>query len=198
MRQPSTASRRLTCVKAARGAALTLNSGNMRRRGAVRMRIVHAKGNGSLIMHIGRISTQPVESCTAECSAFELADRMRHAHVGDIVVIEYRNGEAIPIGLVTDRDLVIEVMARGDDPGDVTAGQIMSRGLVVVSDTDEIGVALEEMRRSGIRRLPVVDDAGRLAGIVTLDDIVEHLAGLLGGVVEVGKLQQIEEQRFRA
>ncbi|MCW3634241.1 CBS domain-containing protein, partial [Burkholderia cenocepacia] len=72
-------------------------------------------------MHIGRISTQPVESCTAECSALELADRMRHAHVGDVVVIEYRNGEAIPIGLVTDRDLVIEVMARGDDPGDVTA-----------------------------------------------------------------------------
>ena len=49
-------------------------------------------------MHIGRISTRPVESCTAECSAFELADRMRHAHVGDIVVIEYRDGEAIPIG----------------------------------------------------------------------------------------------------
>ncbi|HDR9483017.1 TPA: CBS domain-containing protein [Burkholderia aenigmatica] len=149
-------------------------------------------------MHIGRISTRPVESCTVECSALELADRMRHAHVGDIVVIEYREGDAIPIGVVTDRDLVIEVMARGDDPGAVTAGQIMSRGLVVVSDTDEIGVALEEMRRSGIRRLPVVDDEGRLAGIVTLDDIVEHLAGLLGGVAEVGKLQQIEEQRFRA
>ncbi|MBR7975594.1 CBS domain-containing protein [Burkholderia vietnamiensis] len=148
-------------------------------------------------MHIGRICTQPVESCTAECSAFELADRMRHGHVGDIVVIEYRNGEAIPIGLVTDRDLVVEVMARGDDPVDVTAGQIMSRGLVVVAETDEIGVALEEMRRSGIRRLPVVDDAGRLVGIVTLDDLVEHLAGLLGGVAEVGKLQQIEEHRFR-
>lgn len=148
-------------------------------------------------MHIGRISTQPVESCTVDCSALDLAERMRHAHVGDIVVIEYRNGDAVPIGLVTDRDLVIEVMARGDDPDKVTAGQIMSRGLIVVSETDEIGIALEEMRRSGIRRLPVVDDAGRLTGIVTLDDIVEYLAALLGGVTEVGKLQQIEEQRFR-
>lgn len=89
-------------------------------------------------------------------------------------------------------------MARGDDPGAVTAGQIMSRGLMVVAETDEIGAALEEMRRSGVRRLPVVDDDGRLAGIVTLDDIVEHLAGLLGGVAEVGRLQQIEAQRFRA
>ncbi|AWV05466.1 CBS domain-containing protein (plasmid) [Burkholderia sp. JP2-270] len=149
-------------------------------------------------MQIGRISTQPVESCTVDCSALQLADRMRHAHVGDVVVIEYRNGEPVPIGLVTDRDLVVEVMARGEDPDQVTAGQIMSRGLIVVSETDEISVALEEMRRSGIRRLPVIDDAGRLAGIVTLDDIVEYLAALLGGIVEVGKLQQIEEQRFRA
>ncbi|KWK49254.1 histidine kinase [Burkholderia stagnalis] len=149
-------------------------------------------------MHVGRVSTQPVESCTIDCSALELADRMRRSHVGDIVVIEYRNGDAMPIGLVTDRDLVIEVMARGDDPGQVTAGQIMSRGLIVVSETEEISVALEEMRRSGIRRLPVVDDTGRLTGIVTLDDIVEYLASLLGGIVEVGKLQQIEEQRFRA
>lgn len=149
-------------------------------------------------MHVGRISTQPVESCTVGCTAFELAERMRHSHVGDVIVIEYRDGDAVPIGLVTDRDLVVQVMARGDDPRQVTAGQIMSRGLVVASETDEISVALEEMRRSGIRRLPVVDDAGRLTGIVTLDDIVDYLASLLGAVVEVGKLQQIEEQRLRS
>ncbi|KWF23729.1 CBS domain-containing protein [Burkholderia pseudomultivorans] len=149
-------------------------------------------------MYIGSICTQPVESCTAECSAFELAGIMRHTHVGDVVVIEYRSGGAIPIGLVTDRNLVIEVMARGEDPAHVKAGQIMSRGLVVVSDADEIGVALDEMHRSGVRRLPVVDNGGSLAGIVTLDDIVRHLAELLGGVVKVGKLQQIERQRFRS
>lgn len=149
-------------------------------------------------MHIGRISTQPVESCTAECNALQLAERMRHSHVGDIVVVEYRNGDAVPVGLVTDRDLVVEVMARGEDPVEVTAAQIMSRGLIVVAETDEIAVALDEMRRSSIRRLPVVDDAGCLTGIVTLDDIVEYLASLLGGVIEVPKLQEIEEQRFRA
>jgi len=149
-------------------------------------------------MHIGRISTQPVETCTGDCSALVLAERMRHAHVGDIVVVEYRDGEAVPVGLVTDRDLVVGVMASGEDPDQFTAGQIMSRGLIVVSETDEIGVALEEMRRSGIRRVPVVDDDGRLAGIITLDDVVDYLASLLGSVAEVGKLQQIEEQRFRA
>ena len=148
-------------------------------------------------MHVGRLSTHPVETCTVECSALELADRMRHAHVGDIVVIEYRGGDAVPIGLVTDRDLVIEVLARGENPEQTTAGQIMSRGLIVVSETDEISVALDEMRRSGIRRLPVVDDSGRLTGIVTLDDIVDYLASLLGGIAQVSKLQRIEEQRSR-
>jgi len=148
-------------------------------------------------MHIGRISTRPVETCTGECSALTLAERMRHAHVGDIVVVEYRGGEPVPVGLVTDRDLVVEVMASREDPEQFTAGQIMSRGLIVVSETDEVSVALDEMRRSGIRRLPVVDDSGHLTGIVTLDDIVEYLASLLGGIAEVGTLQRIEEQRFR-
>ncbi|WP_321937812.1 CBS domain-containing protein [Paraburkholderia sp. J8-2] len=148
-------------------------------------------------MHIGRISTQPVETCTGDCSALVLAERMRHAHVGDIVVVEYRNGDATPVGMVTDRDLVVAVMAAGEDPDQFTAGQIMSRGLIVVSESDEISVALDEMRRSGIRRLPVVDEAGRLTGIVTLDDIVDYLASLLGGIAQVSKLQRIEEQRFR-
>ena len=129
--------------------------------------------------------------------ALTLAERMRHTHVGDIVVVEYRNGEAVPVGLVTDRDLVVAVMASGEDADQFTAGQIMSRGLIVVSETDEIGVALDEMRRSGVRRLPVVDDSGRLTGIVALDDIVEYLASLLSGIAEVSKLQRMEEQRFR-
>lgn len=148
-------------------------------------------------MHIGSISTQPVETCTGDCSALVLAERMRHAHVGDIVVVEYRNGDATPVGLVTDRDLVVAVMASGEDPDQFTAGQIMSRGLIVVSESDEISVALDEMRRSGIRRLPVVDEAGRLTGIVTLDDIVDYLASLFGGIAQVSKLQRIEEQRLR-
>jgi CBS domain-containing protein len=148
-------------------------------------------------MQVGRVSTQTVETCTAECSAIQLAERMRHAHVGDVVVVEYRNGEPVPIGLVTDRDLVVEVMAGGENPDRMTAGLLMSRSLIVVSETDEIGVALEEMRRSGVRRLPVVNDAGRLTGIVTLDDIVSYLASLLGGVAQVTKVQTNEEQRFR-
>jgi CBS domain-containing protein len=60
-----------------------------------------------------------------------------------------------------------------------------------------VSVALEQMRRSGVRRLPVVDETGKLTGIVAMDDVVEYLASMLVDVSRVGRLQAIEEQRFR-
>ena len=149
-------------------------------------------------MHVGRIVTRPVETCTIDESAADLAARMLHSHVGALIVIEYRKGEAVPIRIVTDRDLAISVMAQKLDPESVKASQIMSRGLIVVSENDDVGVALEEMRRSGVRRLPVVDESGRLTGVVALDDVMEYLASVMVDVSRIGRLQQIEEQRTRA
>jgi signal-transduction protein with cAMP-binding, CBS, and nucleotidyltransferase domain len=126
----------------------------------------------------------------------DVAKRMRRAHVGDPVVIEYREGGPVPIGLVTDRDLVIKVLARQVDPTSVTAGEIMSRNLIVVSENDELNVAIEEIRRSDIRRLPVVDHIGMLVGIATLDDIVQHLASTLVDLSGIGRKQQMEEGEF--
>ncbi len=149
-------------------------------------------------MHVRRIFTRPVETCTVDESAADLAIRMLHDHVGCLIVIEYRKGEAVPIGIVTDRDLAISVMAAKLDPESVTAGQIMSHGLVVISESDDASVALDEMRRSGIRRLPVVDDSGKLTGVVALDDVMEYLASMLVDVSRIGRVQQIEEQRTHA
>ncbi|NRO96971.1 CBS domain-containing protein [Paraburkholderia sp. NMBU_R16] len=149
-------------------------------------------------MHVGRLVTRPVETCTVDENAATLASRMQHRHVGNLVVIEYRNGEAVPIGIVTDRDLVTSVMAPKLDPERVTAGQIMSHGLIVAAESDDVTVALDEMRRSGVRRLPVVDDGGRLTGIVALDDVMEYFASILVDVSRIGRVQQIEEQRTHA
>src|SRR5690348_4384809 len=102
------------------------------------------------IMHVGKIVTRPVETCTVDENAAALASRMQRSHVGNLVVIEYRNGEAVPIGIVTDRDLAISVMAPKLDPERVTAGQIMSHALIVASESDDVTVALDEMRRSGV------------------------------------------------
>jgi CBS domain-containing protein len=148
-------------------------------------------------MRIANIVTRQVETCAADETAASLASRMLSAHVGNLVVIEHRNGESVPIGIVTDRDLVIAVMAPKLDANSVTAGQIMSHGLVVVCESDDVSIALDEMRRSGVRRLPVVDDSGKLTGIVALDDVMAYLASLLVDVSRIGQVQPIEEQRAR-
>lgn len=146
-------------------------------------------------MNLGTIVTRAVETCTVDESAADLAARMLHKHVGDLIVIEYRKDQAVPIGIVTDRDLAISVMAPKLDPESVTAGQIMSRGLIVVSENDDVGVALAEMRRSGVRRLPVVDESGRLSGILALDDVMAHLASIMVDMSRIGRVQRIAEQR---
>ena len=148
-------------------------------------------------MQVGHIVTRTVEICTATESATTLAARMRRAHVGDLVVVENRGGDAVPVGVVTDRDLVVTVLANQRDPERVSAAEIMSERLVVVGEEDDVSVALEQMRRSGVRRIPVVDDSGKLTGIVALDDVVDYLTSMLADVSRVSKVQSAEEQTFR-
>ncbi|RDU99432.1 CBS domain-containing protein [Trinickia dinghuensis] len=149
-------------------------------------------------MHVKAIVTRPVETCTIDESAANLAARMLHSHVGDLIVIEYRKDQPVPIGIVTDRDLAISVMAPKLNPESVTAGQIMSRSLIVVSEKDDVSVALEEMRRSGVRRLPVVNEDGRLSGVLALDDVMAYLASIMVDISRIGRVQQIAEQRTHA
>jgi len=136
-----------------------------------------------------------VASATGGATVRALADLMTHYAVGCVIV---RDDGRRPIGIVTDRDLAISVMAPRLNPDSVTAGQIMSRGLIVVSENDDVSVALDEMRRSGVRRLPVIDDGGRLTGVVALDDVMGYLASIMVDVSRFGVVQQIAEQRIHA
>ncbi len=98
----------------------------------------------------------------------EVAGLMASQGVGAIVVVEDRK----PIGMLTDRDLVVQLLAPGLDPTKVQAQTIMARPLVTVTRNDEVSTALALMRRHGIRRLPIVDDEGNLCSIFTLDDVL--------------------------
>lgn len=148
-------------------------------------------------MHIGAVCTRQVVTCTANATILEVAKLMRSDHVGDVVVVEYSGDDPMPIGIVTDRDFVIEVMAEELDPDTVTAGDLMSGTLVVAYEGEGLDVAIERMHVAGIRRVPVVDSAGVLVGIVTLDDIVAMHAPTLGNVSHIGRLQHIKEQCLR-
>ena len=141
-------------------------------------------------MPISEICNREVVIAQRRDTALEAARLMRQHHVGDVLVVE-RNGANVPVGIVTDRDLVVEIMAAGLDPGAINVEDIMAPELATVKESAGILEALQYMRRKGVRRLPVVGDSGNLIGIVTLDDLLELLSEEL---LELAKLVRHEQK----
>ena len=107
-----------------------------------------------------------------ETSLTEVARLMREHHVGSVVVVDGpRKGR--PIGLITDRDIVVEIVAAGMDHRTVTAGEIMTAPVITAEADDDAFATLKVMRLRGIRRVPIVDAEGMLVGITTLDDVLD-------------------------
>ncbi|HEV7607301.1 MAG TPA: CBS domain-containing protein [Steroidobacteraceae bacterium] len=103
---------------------------------------------------------------------------MRERNVGCLVVVEPAGamGGERPVGMLTDRDIVTTVIARNSELHSLVVNDVMTRQPVTVSVHASIDDALLRMRNGAVRRVPVVDDRGRLAGILALDDIFEHMA----------------------
>mgnify|MGYP005848206501 CR=1 FL=1 len=148
-------------------------------------------------MNVGEICIRDVVVASRDATVAQAAQLMREFHVGDLVVVDESGGRRIPAGIVTDRDVVIGVVAPGLDPAILTAGDIMSGELITARESDGVFETLQTMRRRGVRRLPVVDAAGALAGIVALDDILEIIAEELGAAVKVAAREQTNEARRR-
>jgi CBS domain-containing protein len=127
----------------------------------------------------------------------EAAKLMREYQVGSIVVIEEQNGVRYPVGLVTDRDIVIEVIAKEVDINSVTLGDVMYRDIILGKENDDVNETIKIMRQRGIRRLPVVDDSGALVGIVTMDDLIDLIAEQLKDIATLIGKQQNVEKRYR-
>ena len=127
-------------------------------------------------MSVSEVCNRDVIIIQKDESALEAARLMRQHHAGDVVVVEEKGGLRKPVGIVTDRDLVVEIMATGLDPDVITVGDIMVPELVIVKESTGIFETIQYMRRKGVRRLPVIDDRGGLIGIVTLDDFLQLLS----------------------
>ena len=147
-------------------------------------------------MPIGEYCNREVVIAGRECSIEEAAIRMREHHVGNLVVVE-AEGSNMPVGILTDRDIVVAVVAKGLDPTTLTAGDVVSRELASVREDEGFFDTIRRMRQHGVRRLPVVDAAGALVGIVTFDDVVELLAEELSETVKVVPREQNVEARVR-
>jgi CBS domain-containing protein len=113
------------------------------------------------------------------------------------VVVDQPNGRKVAVGIVTDRDLAVEVMAKEVDPALVTAGDLMGRELVTVGEGSDVFETAELMRHKGVRRVPVVDDQGGLVGIVTLDDLLKIVGKQLILLAQVIGRERFREQQSR-
>ena len=135
-------------------------------------------------MTIATICRREVITIDAGASLRSAALLMREQHVGALVVTVEGGGHEQVVGLITDRDIAIEVLARDLNPAEVRVGQLASRHLASVADTASIPEAMAVMRSAGVRRLLVTEQAGRLVGFVAADDVLEALAGQLGALAE--------------
>jgi CBS domain-containing protein len=132
-------------------------------------------------MTIADIARSEVVSVTPEAGANRIATLMEEESVGSVVVVE----DDHPVGLVTDRDLAIEVVSQGRDPTELIAGDVMTPDPITANVDEGVYDVLSRAGEESVRRIPLVDDADELAGIVTLDDFVVLLTSELENVSEV-------------
>jgi CBS domain-containing protein len=148
-------------------------------------------------MSVGELCNRTVIVTSRTTRLDEAARLMREHHVGSIVVVDETPAGSKPVGIVTDRDIVIEIVAAGVSPATVTVEEIMAPDLVVAKEGEDLLDTLTRMRAKGIRRVPVVNGAGALLGILSLDDMLGVLAEHVDGLLKVIAQEQAREARTR-
>ncbi len=146
-------------------------------------------------MTVGEICSREVVIVHRDEDLISAAKLMRQYHVGNVVVVEERDGKRIPVGILTDRDIVVKVFAQELEPHHLAIAEVMTAGVETISETEEILPTADRMCTLGIRRLPVVDDAGALVGIVTMDDLIDLLAEELRDLAAIAAREQRRETR---
>ena len=146
-------------------------------------------------MSVGEVCKREVVFISRDSTVAEAAKLMREHHVGALVVTGYEEGRQRPLGVLTDRDIVVEVIAEDLRPEDLLVGDVMSFELATVGEDDGISEAIKMMKGRGVRRIPVINGGGDLVGIFTVDDVMELLAEELS---DLAKLVGYEQEREKA
>ncbi len=145
----------------------------------------------------GTICTRIVTVAEPDMALNDAARLMREHHVGSLVVVAERDGVRVPVGILTDRDIVTAVVAKDVDARTLRVEDVMSAEPVCVGTEASVIDLLRTMRAKGLRRLPVVDDRGGLVGLVTLDDLLGIFAEELRATVAAIEAEQAREARQR-
>lgn len=149
-------------------------------------------------MSVGEYCNRAVIVARRSAGVLEIAQLMREFHVGSVVIIENDNENNIPVGIITDRDIVVEVLATQVNMDSITASDVMSTDLITAREIDSMWETIRRMRSRGVRRVPVVNDEGVLVGILSVDDILEAMSGQLNDLIKIISKEQDREQILRS
>jgi CBS domain-containing protein len=150
-------------------------------------------------MTVGELCIRQVAVVRKDESVIDAARCMREHHVGNVVVVEERSGEYYPIGILTDRDIVVSIVAK--DPEHLSklmVGDVMSGDPITSRESESVAEVFRRMRSRSIRRVPIVNERGALQGILSVDDLIEHLCEELTDLVKLIAQQQRREREERA
>ncbi|OFZ85907.1 MAG: histidine kinase [Betaproteobacteria bacterium RBG_16_66_20] len=148
-------------------------------------------------MNAGELCNREVVFAYRNTPLVEAARLMREHHVGSLVVVVDRLSERVPVGILTDRDIVVAVVAKELDPRGLTVGDVVTGELIAVREKDGMPDALRLMREKGVRRVPVLTHSGALAGILTIDDLLDLMAEELGALARTINRERVRETRAR-
>lgn len=148
-------------------------------------------------MNVGHICNRKVIHADLETGVIDAARMMREQHVGSLIVTCREAAGLRPVGIITDRDLVVEVMAEEIEPQRLALEDAMSGHPLIAYESDDSYEVLERMREKGVRRIPVVNSEGYLVGVLAIDDILRMIFHELGNLVSLVKREYEAEVRMR-
>lgn len=149
-------------------------------------------------MRAGDYCKHGVITVQSSADIAEAARIMREEHIGFLVVVEAGDAQRKPVGVLTDRDIVVQVTACGVDPATLAVADVMIRRPLVATETDDLNEVIQGMRIAGVRRMPVLTSEGALTGVIAMDDILEVLAGLACDMCGAVRSEQRQERRSRS
>ncbi len=142
-------------------------------------------------MSIGNYCRRSICKVTPDATIVRVAQILRDEHVGSVIVVQDQK----PLGIVTDRDITVRVLAEDRDPATTKVSEIMSKPLVTVPPEAGVAEAARLMRGARIRRVPVVTKEGRLFGVIAMDDLMIRFARQFSALSRTVRREQQNEDR---
>lgn len=143
------------------------------------------------------MAQKKVISVDPEATLAKVVYLMREHHIGDVIVVEDRDGRNTPIGVITDRDIAIEALQQGKPLSELRVRDYMSKGVALARTSDDVFAMIRIMKHCGVSRLPIVDEEGGIVGIVSAKNLFELLLEGLNDLAGLAERRQRNEQELR-